>query len=85
MDTIIDTKSNNRLGMLSDVIRLEFLLTFFLSILYGTCVEKGVCFRTALGESLCGSLLCCTILTDGRQKFDSRNCPYLSQYSWCTE
>mgnify|MGYP004431992831 CR=1 FL=1 len=32
MDTIIDTKSNNRLGMLSDVIRLEFLLTFFLSI-----------------------------------------------------
>lgn len=49
------------------VIRLEFLLAFFLNILYSTCVEKGVCFRTALGESLCGSLLCCTFLTDGRK------------------
>ena len=40
------------------VIRLELLLAFFLSILYSTCVEKGVCFRTALEESLCGSFLC---------------------------
>ena len=28
--------------------------------MYIIAIERGVCFRTALGESLCGSLLCCT-------------------------
>lgn len=37
-------------------------LAFFYLMLYIIINERGVCFRTALGESLCGSLLCYPLL-----------------------
>lgn len=33
-------------------------VAYFKSIMYTVNIEKGVCFRTALRGSLCGSLLC---------------------------
>lgn len=33
-------------------------LEYFGKLMYSIVNERGVCFRTALGESLCGSLLC---------------------------
>lgn len=41
----------------------KIYLAFFQFILYIISIERGVCFRTTLGESLCGSLLRYSYLT----------------------
>ena len=47
---------------LGEALKFKICLAFFGLVLYTIVIERGVCFRTALGESLCGSLLCCSLL-----------------------